>query len=131
MIARRARDGCARRAGFGIMPSRTMSPPLDDLANRTLGEFALRGRIGGGFGVFYRATQRLLGREAAVKVLHRRLDGDTTVLRRFLREPRVASRLDHPYAAHVYATGIEPDGIILAGMTRAPAASSGRRGSMR
>src|SRR5262249_58649289 len=30
---------------------------------------------------------------------------------RFLREARLASRLDHPYAAHIYAFGVEPDGL--------------------
>ena len=57
----------------------------------------------------YRCEQPLLGREAVVKVLHQRLRRNDTVLQRFMREAQLASRLDHPYAAHVYAFGIEHD----------------------
>ncbi|HEX8109541.1 MAG TPA: serine/threonine-protein kinase, partial [Kofleriaceae bacterium] len=70
----------------------------------------LRERIDeGGFGAVYRCEQPLLGREAVVKVLHQRLRRNDTVLQRFMREAQLASRLDHPYAAHVYAFGIEHD----------------------
>ncbi|TMQ14086.1 MAG: hypothetical protein E6J91_16360 [Deltaproteobacteria bacterium] len=82
----------------------------EDLCGRTLGEFVLRERIGeGGFGAVYRCEQPLLGREAVVKVLHQRLRRNDIVLQRFMREAQLASRLDHPYAAHVYAFGIEHD----------------------
>src|SRR5262249_26330622 len=30
---------------------------------------------------------------------------------RFLREARLAARLDHPFAAHIYDFGTEPDGL--------------------
>jgi len=64
----------------------------------------------------YRCEQPLLGREAVIKVLHQRLRGDDVALRRFMREALLASRLDHPYAAHVYAFGIEPDGLFWIAM---------------
>jgi WD40 repeat protein/serine/threonine protein kinase len=83
---------------------------LEDLCGRTVGDFVLRERIDeGGFGAVYRCEQTLLGREAVVKVLHQRLRRNDVVLQRFMREAQLASRLDHPYAAHVYAFGIEPD----------------------
>jgi WD40 repeat protein/serine/threonine protein kinase len=82
----------------------------EDLCGRTVGEFVLRERIDeGGFGAVYRCDQPLLGREAVVKVLHQRLRRNDVVLARFMREAQLASRLDHPYAAHVYAFGIEHD----------------------
>src|SRR5512144_240322 len=85
-------------------------PERDELSGRRLGEFVLRERIGeGGFGAVYRCEQPLLGREAVVKVLHQRLRRNDVVLQRFMREAQLASRLDHPYAAHVYAFGIEHD----------------------
>jgi WD40 repeat protein/serine/threonine protein kinase len=75
-----------------------------------VGEFVLRERIDeGGFGAVYRCEQPLLGREAVVKVLHQRLRRNDVVLQRFMREAQLASRLDHPYAAHIYAFGIEHD----------------------
>jgi serine/threonine-protein kinase len=71
----------------------------DDFAGRTLGEFVLHDPIGrGGFGTVYRATQPALDREAVVKVLHPHLVDTSSAADRFLREARLASKLDHPYA---------------------------------
>jgi len=87
---------------------------FDDLSGRMLGEFVLRERLDeGGFDAVYRCEQPLLGREAVVKVLHRGLRRQSGALKRFLREAQLASRLDHPYAAHVYAFGVEEDDEIL------------------
>src|SRR5207244_12757173 len=84
-----------------------------------LGDFSVREKLGeGGFGVVYRAEQRGLGREAVVKVLHARLGASERAVQRFLREAQLASRLDHPYAAHVYAFGAEPDGVLWIAMER-------------
>jgi len=81
-----------------------------DLSGRTLGDFVLRERIDqGGYGAVYRCEQPLLGRHAVVKVLHQRLRNDDIAMQRFMREAQLASRLDHPYAAHVYAFGVEGD----------------------
>jgi serine/threonine protein kinase len=81
-----------------------------ELRGRQLGDFVLRECIGeGAFAKVYRSDQPLLGREAVVKVLHQRLRGSEVAFQRFMREARLASRLDHPYAAHVYAFGVEPD----------------------
>ncbi|HET7503441.1 MAG TPA: serine/threonine-protein kinase, partial [Kofleriaceae bacterium] len=97
-----------------------MAAEREDLRGRTVGEFVLRERIGrGGFGAVYRCEQPLLGREAVVKVLHRKLRHNDVVVQRFLREAQLASRLDHPYAAHVYAFGIEhADGLFWIAMER-------------
>jgi WD40 repeat protein len=89
----------------------------DQLVGRSLGEFVLRERIGeGGFGAVYRATQPALDREAVVKVLHGRLHASKAATDRFLREAKLASKLDHPYAAHIYAFGAEPDGELWIAM---------------
>jgi serine/threonine protein kinase len=80
------------------------------LRGRQLGDFVLRECIGeGAFAAVYRCEQPLLGREAVIKVLHQRLRDSEVMFQRFMREARLASRLDHPYAAHVYAFGVEPD----------------------
>ena len=76
-----------------------MSEP--GLVGRTFGGFVLRDKIGeGGFGAVYRAEQVALGREAVIKVLHHRHRASDHAVERFLREARLASQLDHPYAAH-------------------------------
>jgi serine/threonine protein kinase/WD40 repeat protein len=88
----------------------------DPLVGRTLGEFVVRERIGeGGFGAVYLAEQPALRREAVIKVLHERHGGGANA-DRFLREARLASKFDHPYAAHVYAFGAEPDGELWIAM---------------
>ena len=87
-----------------------------DLSGRRLGQFVLREQIGkGGYGVVYRAEQPLLGRDVVVKVLHTRRRDDVAEAR-FRREAQLASRLDHPYAAHVYDFGVEDDGVLWIAM---------------
>src|SRR4051812_2750775 len=90
------------------------------LSGRKLGEFVVGELIGeGGFGAVYACEQPRLGREAVIKVLHGKLRRRGIVLQRFLREVRLASCLDHPYAAHVYAFGIEEgDGLLWIAMER-------------
>jgi WD40 repeat protein/tRNA A-37 threonylcarbamoyl transferase component Bud32 len=92
------------------------SPP-GSIEGTTLGDFVVIERIGeGGHGVVYRAKQPVLGREAVIKVLHERHRDRPGTIQRFLREARLASRLDHPYAAHVYAFGAEPTGVLWIAM---------------
>ena len=87
------------------------------LVGRTLGEFMLMEKLGsGGFAAVYRAQQRTLGREVAVKVLEPLPSRSGDMVQRFLREARLASTLDHPYAAHVYAFGAELDGLLWIAM---------------
>lgn len=89
-----------------------------DLAGRTLGEFVLRERLDeGSFGAVYLCDQPGLNRSAVVKVLHHRVAKRGTSSARFVREAQLASRVDHPYAAHVYAFGVEPqDGLLWIAM---------------
>jgi WD40 repeat protein/tRNA A-37 threonylcarbamoyl transferase component Bud32 len=83
-----------------------------------VGDFVIEERIGqGSFGAVYRARQQTLGREVVLKVLHLGRDEDEEErVRRFLREAKLASQLDHPYAAHVYAFGAESDGMLWIAM---------------
>jgi serine/threonine protein kinase len=80
---------------------------MADLSGRILGDYILREKIGdGGYGDVYRADHRLLKRVAVVKVLNgeRQCSQDAKV--RFLLEAQLASQLRHPYAAHVYDSGL-------------------------
>jgi WD40 repeat protein/serine/threonine protein kinase len=49
-------------------------------------------------------------------VLHAGRRRNNTAKERFLREAQLASRLDHPYAAHVYSFGAEDDGLLWIAM---------------
>jgi WD40 repeat protein/serine/threonine protein kinase len=91
----------------------------DGLIGRRLGEFELLELIGqGSFGLVFRAAQAILEREAVVKVA--RFSGTDAIaskaVAKFLAEARLASRIDHPFAAHVYAFGAEPDGLLWIAM---------------
>ena len=91
--------------------------PAPQLIGRSLGKFTLLERLGkGGSGDVFRAEQAQLGRSAVIKVLRHEVATAPNRVERFLREAKLASRLDHPYAAHVYAFGAEPDGVLWIAM---------------
>ena len=68
----------------------------------------------GGMGVVYRATQLALERPVALKVIASELAGDEAFRRRFLRESRLAARLDHPNVVPVYDAREEDGELIVA-----------------
>ncbi|MDA0840672.1 MAG: SUMF1/EgtB/PvdO family nonheme iron enzyme [Planctomycetota bacterium] len=88
------------------------SPPRADKSRETtisaLGDFQITGKLGeGGMGVVYRATQKSLGRDVALKILPPRLAADKEFVDRFHREARSAARLNHQNIIQVYAAGEE------------------------
>jgi serine/threonine-protein kinase len=91
--------------------------PAPTLIGRSLGKFTIVEKLGrGGSGEVFRAEQAQLGRSAVIKVLRHEVAMAPNRVERFLREAKLASRLDHPYAAHVYAFGAEPDGVLWIAM---------------
>jgi hypothetical protein len=63
-------------------------------------------------GRVYRAFQRGIDRDVAVKILHRELSANPAVVARFNREAKVAARLSHPNVVHVLLVGQLPDGAM-------------------
>jgi serine/threonine-protein kinase len=59
----------------------------------------------GGMGRVYRARQRSLGRDVAIKFVHGHLLHSQTVVERFMAEARSVSRLNHPNVVSVYDFG--------------------------
>ena len=64
---------------------------------------------GGGMGAVFRATDTMLNRTVAVKVLSRDQGQDEETVKRFRNEAQSAARLDHENIARVYFVG-EDDG---------------------
>jgi DNA-binding beta-propeller fold protein YncE/predicted Ser/Thr protein kinase len=68
----------------------------------------------GGMGVVYRATQLALDRPVALKVIASHLAAKEDFRDRFLRESRLAARLDHPGVVPVYDAREEDGELIVA-----------------
>ena len=66
----------------------------------------------GAMGRVYRAFQRGIERDVAVKILHRELSSNPQLVTRFTREAKVASKLQHPNVVSVLLTGQMPDGAL-------------------
>ncbi len=75
------------------------------LEGRQLGHFKLEQFVGGGgMGAVFRATDTMLGRTVAVKVVSGEQTDEET-LKRFRNEAQSAARFDHPNIARVYYVG--------------------------
>jgi DNA-binding beta-propeller fold protein YncE/predicted Ser/Thr protein kinase len=81
----------------------------------TLGGYRVDALIArGGMGVVYRATHLALDRPVALKVIARHLADDDSFRERFLRESRLAARIDHPSVVPVYDAREEAGELIVA-----------------
>src|ERR671925_2405032 len=68
-----------------------------------LGNYRILEKIGaGGQGTVYKATDNKLGRTVVIKVLPAELTVKETNLKRFEREARLASALDHPNICTIF-----------------------------
>ena len=77
------------------------------------GRYLIVGRIAaGGMGEVYRATDVVLGRDVALKVLHPHLAGDPGFVERFRREARSAALLNHQNIVGVHDWG-QTDGTYF------------------
>ncbi len=66
----------------------------------------------GAMGRVYRAFQKGIERDVAVKILHRELSANAQLVARFHREAKVASRLLHPNVVQIHLAGQLPDGAL-------------------
>jgi eukaryotic-like serine/threonine-protein kinase len=81
---------------------------MTEVADNTLvdGRYRILNRIGsGGMADVYCAEDTHLGRQVALKVLHRRFAQDQEFVERFRREASAAAGLQHPNVVNVYDRG--------------------------
>jgi eukaryotic-like serine/threonine-protein kinase len=100
-------------------------PPDEDPAPvgpRQLGRFTILGELGrGGFGVVFLADDPLLGRRVALKVPRVEILAGSQAWRRFTREARAASQLDHANLVPLLEAGaIGPVGYIISAFVAGP-----------
>jgi serine/threonine-protein kinase len=70
----------------------------------------------GGMGAVYRATHVMLGKTVAIKLIRSAIVASPEIVRRFQREARAATALNHPNIVSVYDLGQTPDGTLYIAM---------------
>ncbi len=99
--------------GTGLAPISVSGGPDPYVGREILGHIELKALIGAGaMGRVYRAYQRGVDRDVAVKILHRDLANNADVVARFLREAKLSSRLSHPHIVQVLLAGQLDDGTM-------------------
>jgi serine/threonine protein kinase len=79
-----------------------------------LGPYEVGGLIGhGATASVFEGTHTGLGKRVAIKVLHEHLTTDEEMRARFVREGRVAARLEHPNVVGILDVGVEGDTAYL------------------
>jgi serine/threonine-protein kinase len=98
------------------------SDPADPWAGKTVAQkYLVHQQIDrGGMGVVYKATHLSLDRPIALKMLNRALLADPTIVARFHREARAASRLNHPNSISVIDFGQTDDGTLFMALEYLP-----------
>ena len=92
----------------------TPAPNLDeigseDLTGRAIRGYALGEKIGsGGMGAVYRATQPIVEREVAIKIILPSFANHPDFIRRFEAEAQLVARLEHPHIVPLYDYWREP-----------------------
>ena len=77
------------------------------------GRYTILGQLGrGGMGTVYRALQHNMEREVAIKVMRDSVSEDLTTVKRFLREAKQASRLNHPHIITLFDFGQTEEGDL-------------------
>lgn len=88
-----------------------MTSPIDRLAAALTGRYRIERELGaGGMATVYLATDRKHDRQVALKVLRAEL-AQALGPERFLREIKIAARLDHPHILALHDSG-DADGFL-------------------
>lgn len=125
------------RVGTGA--SQMTDPVLRDMSDGAITgwpeelseEYEFLGELGrGGMAVVYRAKERALGREVAVKVVRPRFHADEEAVSRLAREARTVAQLEHPNIVSLHAVKKLNNGLalvmqIVPGMTLKAALAGG------
>ncbi|NTW97765.1 MAG: serine/threonine protein kinase, partial [Oscillochloris sp.] len=89
---------------------------LRTLINQRLGRYTITELLGrGGMAAVYRATDTVLQRDVALKVLYPQYSDDQSLVERFTREAVTAAALEHPHIVPVYDVG-EHEGMAYIAM---------------
>src|SRR5262245_41241321 len=91
-----------------------VSSPATQLIGRELANYKIVSMLGrGGMGEVYLAQDTRLGRKVALKLLPARLTQDDDRVRRFVREAKAASALNHPNIVTIHEVGEDEAGVFV------------------
>ncbi|NUO52404.1 MAG: serine/threonine protein kinase, partial [Polyangiaceae bacterium] len=98
--------------GDRLLPDEAFASADQDLAKGEMcGEYRLEAKLGeGGFGAVYRGVHPLIGKIAAVKVLHRAYSSNPQIVSRFIAEARAVNQIRHKNIIDIFAFGRVEDG---------------------
>src|SRR5687767_519912 len=77
----------------------------------TVGSYRITAKVSiGGMGTVYKAEHTLIGKHAAVKVLHPELRNNRDVVQRFFNEAKATTQIKHPGIVEMFDFGYLPSG---------------------
>ncbi len=104
--------------GAGIKPPTAAGEAVDPLIGQTVsGKYFVHQLLGrGGMGDVYKATHLTLDRPVVLKLLKKSFLNDPSIVQRFHREARAASRLNHPNSVTIIDFGQTEEGTLFMAM---------------
>jgi tRNA A-37 threonylcarbamoyl transferase component Bud32 len=109
------------RRPFFVIPPGSVPDPVSDRFQDLDAEYELLGEIGrGGSAVVYRAHDRSLGRDVALKVVRSSYLDDAEAVARLEREAKLVAALRHPHIVTLYGTRRLRDGSLALVMQYVP-----------
>ena len=111
--------------GAELLPDEAVAAADEELVvGQVVGEYQVEGKLGeGGFGAVYRAVHPLIGKAAAIKVLHRQYSSNPQMISRFVAEARAVNQIHNRHIIDIFSFGSLEDGRqyyvmeLLDGMT--------------
>jgi len=96
------------------------------MINTNIAHYKITAKLGqGGMGEVYRATDTKLDRDVAIKILPVEISNDPDRRKRFIKEAKTASSINHPYVCTIYEVGETDEGQPFIAMEFLPGQTLG------